>query len=40
MFEPNTAEMVWITMMVTCASVTSMRPKRSVPDTYVCQWAQ
>lgn len=40
MFGPNTADIKCITMIVHCASVTSIFPNRNVPDTYDCQCAQ
>lgn len=38
--EPKIADIMCIAMIVICASVTSTLPKRNVPETYVCQWAQ
>lgn len=34
---PNTADIKWINMIIHWASVTSILPNRSVPDTYDCQ---
>lgn len=34
---PNIADIMWMSIIIHCASVTSILPNRNVPDTYDCQ---